>query len=393
MSTSALNRSKLVTGPEQLPLFSLPDCRRDRRMHLARLFWHINYLDACHGCEAGNGFLAGLVGVAKDHLRSLRRELEELGLVATTIEHSNERTIRPLVGVVAAMRAGWIELAWVIAEEIQKAPATLKRMAASLLKNRGPRVDLAKLCRGLSSSDGEKKAPKSSPSLRRSLRGLSSYKECNEETTTIQTPETQNTGSAPQARVETASPEQVAAALLLTQKGNLAKPEADLLSKTLIGIGGTVSNIRHALDVMLSKSSVSSPAGFLRRAVEAAVAGSPYQLPSSAVPAHAKDSASYRVVDVVREPEEDRKRREALEMAEKARREAAVSAWEALEESERTELLQSALAALKAEQLSPPVRKAIERDGLAHRQVIGLAKGLLEKKLAAKLPSSGAAKT
>jgi hypothetical protein len=380
--SAAPNRSKLVTGPEQLPLFSLPTCRRDRRMHLARLFWHVNYLDACHGCGAGNGFLSGMVGVAKDHLRSLRRELEELGLIATTLANSNERTIRPLVGVVAAMRAGWIELAWVIAEEIQKAPATLKRMAASLLKNRGPRVDLAKLCRGLKSDEGQEKPRKSSPSLRRSLRGLSSYKECNEETTTIQATGCTEVPSISPEPAKTASPEEVAAALLLAQKGNLAKPEADLLAKTLTGIGGTVSNIRHALDVMLSKSSISSPAGFLRRAVEAAVAGSPYQLPSSAAPAHAKDSASYRVVDVVREPQEDRQRREAIEQAEKARREAAASAWEALSEPKRTELLQSALTALKAEQLSPPVRKAIERDGLMHRQVIALAKGLCEKELA-----------
>ncbi len=293
--SAAPNRCKLVTGPEQLtggsnlqlPLFSLPTCRRDRRMHLARLFWHVNYLDACRGCEAGNGFLAGLVGVAKDHLRSLRRELEELGLIATTIENSNERTIRPLVGVVAAMRAGWIELAWVIAEEIQKAPATLKRMAVALLKNRGPRVDLAKLCRGLTSSEGQEKPRKSSPSLRRSLRGLSSYKECNEETTTIQAPETQNTGSAPQAKAETSSPEQVAAALLLTQKGNLPKPEADLLSKTLIQIGGTVGNVRHALDVMLSRPNVTNRGGFLVGAIRAAVAGTPYLLPSGA--AHATD--------------------------------------------------------------------------------------------------------
>jgi hypothetical protein len=44
-----------------------------------------------------------------------------------------------------------------------------------------------------------------------------------------------------------------------------------------------------------------------------------------------------------------------------------------VEESGRTDLVQRALTALKAEQLSPPVRKAIERDGLAHRQVIALA--------------------
>jgi hypothetical protein len=378
----APNRSKLVTGPEQLPLFSLPTCRRDRRMHLARLFWHINYLDACHGCGAGNGFLSGMVGVAKDHLRSLRRELEELGLIATTLANSNERTIRPLVGVVAAMRAGWIELAWVIAEEIQKAPATLKRMATALLKNRGPRVDLAKLCRGLTSDEGQEKPRKSSPSLRRSLRGLSSYKECNEETTTIQTTESTEATVVPPAKTETDSPEQVAAALLLAQKGNLAKPEADLLAKTLTSIGGTVSNIRHALDVMLSKPSISSPAGFLRRAVEAAVAGSPYQLPSSAAPAHAKDSASFRVDDVAKAPREDVLRHQAEQKAQQAREDAKRAAWEALSEPKRTELLQSALATLKAEQLSPPVRKAIERDGLTHRQVIALAKGLCEKELA-----------
>ncbi|CAB4139468.1 hypothetical protein UFOVP349_42 [uncultured Caudovirales phage] len=377
--SAAPNRSKLVTGPEQLPLFSLPTCRRDRRMHLARLFWHVNYLDACHGCGAGNGFLSGMVGVAKDHLRSLRRELEELGLIATTLANSNERTIRPLVGVVAAMRAGWIELAWVIAEEIQKAPATLKRMAASLLKNRGPRVDLAKLCRGLKSDEGQEKPRKSSPSLRRSLRGLSSYKECNEETTTIQTQESCKVPSLSPEPAKTASPEEVAAALLLAQKGNLAKPEADLLAKTLTGIGGTVSNIRHALDVMLSKSSISSPAGFLRRAVEAAVAGSPYQLPSSAAPAHAKDSASYRVDDTAKAPREDVLRHQAEQKAKQAREEAQRAAWEALSEPEQTNWVERALAELLPGERVLAVRQRMQSERGEHHRVKATARRLFNE--------------
>ena len=323
-----------------------------------------------------------------DDLRSLRRELEELGLVATTIEHSNERTIRPLVGVVAAMRAGWIELAWVIAEEIQKAPATLKRMAASLLKNRGPRVDLAKLCRGLNLSEGQKLHPspeakngaKSSPSLRGSLRGLSSYKECNEETTTIQTPEKPGASSAGQEPAKTASPEQVAAALLLTQKGNLPKPEALSLSKTLTQIGGTVGNIRHALDVMLSRPNVSNPGGFLVGAIRAAVAGSPYLLPSGA--AHATDQPGYRPADVVTAPREDRERFKAEQEAQKAHKEAQRAAWEALSESERSGWIDRALTELLATEKVATVRQRMQSERGAHHRVKATAQRLFSESLA-----------
>ncbi len=177
-----------------------------------------------------------------------------------------------------------------------------------------------------------------------------------------------------------------AAALLLTQKGNLPKPEALSLASTLTRIGGTVDNIRHAVTVMLSRPNVQNRGGFLVGAIKAAVAGNAYLLPSGAAPVHASDRGE-RPVQVDRAPREDVLRHQAEQKAQRDRQQAQRAAWEALSEPGRGVWIDRALAELLPTERVQSVRDRMKSERGEHHRVLAGAKRLFNENI----PASGEA--
>ncbi len=262
-----------------IPLFIVPEGRWDAQRRLARLFRDICYNDARpEGCIAGNEFLAKQAGIVADHVRALLRQLKDYGLIEIEVR-GPKRRIRPLVKLTEVMKRGWHAL-WLAILERDTFPAAIRRLAAALLKRHCPnRPDLEKLGVDLIEPASPPPAPKnSSGSLRQTLR-LSPDKGNPQESTTkaqeheqAHTPEP-NLGSA--------------AVSLLTQKGGIPLPEAEMLAEGIAKDGGTLEQLTHAVTIA-STSKLRSPAGFIRAAVRSAVRGAAYLLPGGK-PTHASD--------------------------------------------------------------------------------------------------------
>jgi hypothetical protein len=130
-------------GSDLALAWRLPECRRDRDRHLARLFRDVCYLDSCEGCFASNAWLERQVGVVESTIKRLLNVLVECGLVEVTITHGNERQIRPLVSLADVLNAGWKALCEAVLDR-RKYPGALRRLAAAVLRRlgvqRGPKL-------------------------------------------------------------------------------------------------------------------------------------------------------------------------------------------------------------------------------------------------------------
>lgn len=126
--------------------FTLPDVRRDRDRHLARLFRDICYLDSCEGCHAHNAWFARQLGVVESTIKRLLGVLTQNKLIEVEYAHGRRVAIRPLAPLTDVLQAGWVALCEAVLDR-QKFPALLRRLAACVLHRLGLRrgPDLAKL--------------------------------------------------------------------------------------------------------------------------------------------------------------------------------------------------------------------------------------------------------
>lgn len=372
-----------IAAQGQLPLFTLPEVRRDCEMRLAALFRDICYNDARpEGCIAGNEFLASQCGVSRGHVPALLARLEACNLVVIEITRGNVRKVTPLVDLATVMRCGWKALCVAILAR-DKFPRPLRALAKWLLdREHSGKPDLVKLgieqCREVlnaARSSAKRSSPnpqtpvsgkKSEGTLKGTLKGFP-IKERSEETTT--STEASKIPTSPQSAQPAAqSAPDPAAVLLLTQKAAIPEPEARSLAATLTKMGGTVGNISHAVQVMLGKSGVTNRGGFLVSAIRAAVAGNPYLLPTPGA-AHPSDRGE-RPQRLYSAPRTATKAPEAP---------AAPTAWEKLSAEAQEGLKHRAMEQLATEEMLPMIRTAIERAGITHPHVLTRAKKLAEQ--------------
>ena len=117
--------------------WSVPDVRSDCRYRLALLFADICYLDALHGCTAGNEwFVTRLKKVAGEVLhpstiKDLLALLKAAGLIEVSVAHGNHRVIRPLVPL-AEVFQHWLELAQICVRRL-KLPALVRAAARTAI--------------------------------------------------------------------------------------------------------------------------------------------------------------------------------------------------------------------------------------------------------------------
>jgi hypothetical protein len=153
----------------------VPDVRSDCRYRLALLFADICYLDALHGCTAGNEwFVTRLKKVAGEVLhpstiKDLLALLKAAGLIEVSVAHGNDRVIRPLVPL-AEVFQHWLELAQICVRRL-KLPALVRaaaRTAISQLMAGSRTPSLERLAgNGLASLQAENSAPPPPPTPRR----------------------------------------------------------------------------------------------------------------------------------------------------------------------------------------------------------------------------------
>lgn len=388
----------MSTAQGQLPLFTVPDVRRDCEMRLAALFRDICYQHSIEGCHAGNAWLGRQIGTSADHVRALLRRLVECNLIEIRLDQGHRRTIVPLAPLSTVMRSGWQALCWAVLGR-SEFPAPLRRLAEFLTAKRKRReADLTKL--GITPEEAKvprTKTPKNaqkSPEVFGNSSGKSSglpYKGNPQETAT-------NTAQdkAPTAPVVT-QPDP-AAVLLLTQSGIMPEAEARLLAGHFARLGAPLASISHAVQVCLRQAEkVTRPGGFLRRAVESAQAGAPYLLPTPSA-SHASDRGEKprRVIVAPRPQKASTEAQKASAEAPKPSTEAQkasteaqnvkpgketprtdppapASRWETLDPSRQEALLQAALTELVASSPSL-IAEQLRRRGLSHGLVIARAK-------------------
>lgn len=357
-----------ATAPEQfvLPVFTVPNVRRDRSAALA-----IYYREICLH-DAGEGAFFKAEHVAKKYLKchpgSVRRYgamLEKYGLAERRVEHGRELYVRPLVPLQALFDV-WPELAFVCStctrlsglmrnaakQAIKKVRGVMAqyrpRQAGELrpvpptLKEGSPAGRSGGISEGASNAEVCALREPSVPPLSciRRRRG-------NEKTTTSSVPKTSERPSAPSkseaqaSEVVDASLAELSAPLIEALGETPAKPLTTLAQK----LGRTPSHVRQCVRALKAKSDVLNPGAYLRRLIEAPEGS---VAPPAGAPIHDSDRGE-RPQRTIAAPPEDRAKMQAADQSRKGREAAFEAAWQAQGDTARRARLEAVMKRLKAE--------------------------------------------
>ena len=354
-------------APEQfvLPVFTVPDVRRDLSAALA-----IYYREICLH-DAGEGAFFKTEHVAKKYLKchpgTVRRYgamLVKLGLAERRVEHGRELYVRPLVPLQALFDI-WPELAFVCStctrlsglmrsaakQAIKKVKGVMAqyrpRQAGELRpvhpapKEGSPAGRSGGLSEGSSNAEVCALREPSIPPL-----SCIQRRRGKEKTTTSSDPKATERPSAP-SKSEAQAPE-VADASLAELSAPLVEALGEAPAKPLTALaqklGRTASHVRQCVRAAKAKPDVLNLGAYLRRLIEAPEGS---VAPPIDTPSHASDRGE-RPQRTTTTPPEDRAKMEAAKKAEHDRDAAFEAAWKAIGDTAMKARLEAAREQLRA---------------------------------------------